>query len=453
VLGQPNFNQKITDPSSRNMAAPYGVALTVDEHLLVSDAVHNRVLFFRRGANGDFANGQAAERVIGQPDFFTIADGTTSNRLSSPCHLSLDTDDRLYLADAGNNRVLVYDRITVAANDPSPAFTLTGSIAGQGLNAPQAVYVSPVTGEIWVANTGANRATRFPRYEQLAFSNRSDYEIPSSGPLAVTQDPFGNLYLGEATNRVAIHYNALTHQIAGNYSDRPLSPGAIGIIYPAGAGIQFSDATSAFETLPLPKELNDVQVLVNEQPASLYFVSPLQINFLVPMNAPTGGTAEIQVVRRSTGQILAVSDRPFQPASPALFVQGGALQGQLSALNEDNTINGPGNRARRGTVVQLFGTGQGFVPNAPEDGTAAAGPVPTPDIPRVIIGGPDFVAPENILYSGLAPGLVGVWQINVRVPQSVAPSAAVDTVVILNNIPSNRSSSNRIIQTTIGVDP
>ena len=71
------------------------------------------------------------------------------------------------------------------------------------------------------------------------------------------------------------------------------------------------------------------QVLVNDQPAPLYFVSPLQINFLVPMNAPTTGTAEIQVVRRSTGQILAVSDRPFQPASPALFVQGGALQGQL----------------------------------------------------------------------------------------------------------------------------
>lgn len=455
VLGQPNFIQKITDPSSATMSAPYGVALTVDEHLVASDAVHHRVLFFRRGANGDFTNGQAAERVIGQPDFFTVTPGGTSNRLNSPRHLSLDTDDRMYLADAGNNRVLVYDRITVAGNDPSPAFTLTGSTTGVSLAAPQAVWVSPTTGEIWVANTGVSpgRAMRFPRYEQLAFNNRSDYEIPATGPMALTQDPYGNLYIAETRNRVAIHYNALTTQIAGNYSDRPLSPGVIGIIYPAGPGISFTDSTAAFTTLPLPTELNDVQVLLNDQPVPLYFVSPFQINFLAPMSAPSSGTAELQVLRKSSGQILAVSARPFQPSSPALFVQGGALQGQLAVLNEDNSINGPGNPARRGTIVQLFGTGQGFVPNAPPDGTAAEGQVPTPDRPRVIIGGPDFVSEENIVYSGLAPGLVGVWQINVRIPDIVAPSAAVETVAILNNIPSNRTVGNNRIVTTIAVAP
>jgi uncharacterized protein (TIGR03437 family) len=448
VIGQANFNQRIPDPSARNLGLPYGLALTVDEHLLVSDIGHHRVLFFRRGSNGQFTNGQAAERVIGQPDFFTVGAGNAPNRLNTPKHLSLDTDDRLYLADSGNNRVLVYDRITVAANDPSPAFTLTS-----GLSAPHAVYVSPVTGEVWVANTRGNRATRFPRYEQLAFSNRSDYDIPSSAPLALTQDPLGNLYIAEAVNRVAIHFNALTHQIAGNYSDRPLSPGAIGIIYPAGTGLQFASGTTVFSTLPLPRELDDVQVLVNEVPAPLYFVSPTQINFLVPMNAPSNGTAEVQVMRRSTGQILAVSERPFQPASPALFVQGGALEGQLAAINEDGSINGPGNRAKRGTIVQLFGTGQGFVPNAPPDGEAATGPLETPEKPRVIIGGPDFIAEENVIYSGLAPGLVGVWQINVRIPQTVAPSAAVDTVIFFRNISSNRTTGNRIIRTTIAVDP
>jgi uncharacterized protein (TIGR03437 family) len=186
----------------------------------------------------------------------------------------------------------------------------------------------------------------------------------------------------------------------------------------------------------------------------------LQVNFLVPMNAPSNGTAEVQVVRRSTGQILAVSDRPFQPASPALFVQGGALEGQLAAINEDGTINGPGSRAKRGQVITLFGTGQGFVPNAPADGAAPTQAIDTPEKPRVIIGGPDFIPEENILYSGLAPGLPGVWQINVRIPQCAgagsqcpAPSAAVETVIILRNIASNRSTNNRQIRTTLAIDP
>ena len=52
----------------------------------------------------------AAEKVIGQPDFLTGTRGTGQNRLSSPRHIAIDTDDRLYVADAGNNRIAIYDR-------------------------------------------------------------------------------------------------------------------------------------------------------------------------------------------------------------------------------------------------------------------------------------------------------------------------------------------------------
>jgi uncharacterized protein (TIGR03437 family) len=442
VIGQQNFNQRIVDPSSRNMAYPFGLAFSVEGHLLVSDAVHSRILFFRKPANGDFTNGQAAERVIGQPDFLTVGRGTTLNRMSSPRHIATDTDDRLYVADSGNNRVLVYDRITVVGNDPSPAFQLTG------VNQPQGVFVSALTGEIWVANTRQGRATRFPRFERLAIDAKSDYDIPTSSfSLALTQDASGNLYVAEATNRIAIFYNALAFQIAGNYSTRPLSPGAIATIYPAGAGVKFSENSTPFTTLPLPKNLADVQVLLNEQPVPLYLVSPFQINFLVPMSAPDSGTAEIQVVKQSTGQILAVSNPQFDRVSPALFVQGGALQGQIAALNEDGSINGPGNGIERGKVLQMFGTGQGFVPNAPADGTAPTGLSQTQDRPRVFLGGTDFLPDSEILYSGLAPGLPGVWQINARVPMNAAPGVN-DAFVQLRSVLSNRTAGERIIRTT-----
>lgn len=434
VLGQTGFNQKITDPTSRTMAYPYGLAFTVDGHLLVSDAIHSRILFFRLPANGQFVSGQAAERVIGQADFFSAGAGSGARRLSSPRHISTDTDDRLYVADAGNNRVLVYDRITVVENDPSPAFALTG------VNAPEGVFVSKQTGEIWVANTRGNAATRFPIYQRLAISTAADYNIPSSAPLALTQDAFGNLYVVEGSNRVAIFYNALRHQVAGNYVERALSPGAIGILYPAGAGFQFAGNAQSFNELPnpvpLPRTLNDLQVLVNDQPAPLYYVAPFQINFLVPMNAPTSGDAEIQVVRQSTGQVIAVGRLPFDRVSPALFVADGQADGPLAALNEDNSVNSAANPIPVGQVIQLFGTGQGIVPNAPPDGTPPTGPISTQERPRIVMGS-DFVPDENILYSGLAPGLVGVWQLNVRVPANVAPNAAVDVVVQLRSVNSN----------------
>ncbi|MBC7928651.1 MAG: hypothetical protein H7039_23660, partial [Bryobacteraceae bacterium] len=443
--GQLNFNQKITDPTARNMAYPFGVALTVEGSLLVSDAAHSRVLFFRRPANADFTNGQAAEKVIGQTDFFTFGGGG-GRRLNSPRHISTDTDDRLYVADAGNNRVLVYDRITVGSNDPDFAYPLGG------VNAPQGIWVSPFTGEIWVANTrgGAGLATRFPRFEQLAINPNADFNIPAAAPLALTQDASGNLYIAEGTNRISVFFNAITFQIAGNYANRPLSPGTVSILYPAGGGVSFSSDSSAFSTLPLPQDLSDVQVLLNDQPVSLYAVSPRQINFLTPNNAPTSGTAEIQVIRKSTGQIIAVSTTQFGRVAPALFVQGAAAQGQLAALNQDNTVNTPQNPAAIGTFVQLFGTGQGFVPNAPPDGTAPTGPISTQDRPRVYLGGVNLVRDEDVAYSGLAPGLVGVWQINAKIPEDAAVGQN-EASVQLNSVSSSVLPNGQRLRTFISV--
>lgn len=448
VIGQLNFNTAVQEATSRTMAYPFGLAFTVEGNLLVSDPLLHRVLFFRRVAGTDFTNGQAAERVIGQPDFFSAGPGNALNRFANPRHISTDTDDRLYVADAGNNRVLVFDRITAVANEPTAAFSLTG------VSRPQGIFVSAITGEIWVANTGNNRVTRFPRYERLAVSQQSDFDIPGSViPLAITQDTSGTLFVAEGVNRIALYYNRLAFLIAGNFIDRPLSPGAIVSLFPAGAGVQFATNDAAFSAFPLPKTLADIQVLFNDQPVPLYYVAGLrpQINFLVPMNAPTSGTAEIQVVRQSTGQTIATSQAQMQPVSPALFTAAG-VEGQVSALNEDNSVNGPSSPIARGRVIQLFGTGQGFIANAPEDGTAPAGPIETSERPRVVIG-PDFIDPADVLYSGLAPGLVGVWQINARVPMNADPRVPVDVVVLLRSVPSNRTLGNRIIRTTISVAP
>jgi uncharacterized protein (TIGR03437 family) len=301
-----------------------------------------------------------------------------------------------------------------------------------------------------------NRVSRFPRFEQLALTQNPEQEIAAGAPLALVQDQSGNLYVAEGANRTSIFYNALTHQVAGNFSDRPVSPGGIAVLYPRARGRQFTSETRSFNELPnpvpLPRELADTQVLLNERPVPLYFVSPAQINFLVPMDTPTSGTAEVQVIRPSTGEIIAASTLPLARVSPALFIQGSSDQGQIAALNQDNSVNSSTNAAARGSVIQIFGTGQGPVFNAPADGMPATGQETTPERPRVLIG-TAFVDDANIEYSGLAPGLIGVWQINVRIPDTVAPSSQVDLVVQLGSVNSNVGFQGRRLRTTIAVRP
>lgn len=451
VLGQSGpFSARIIDPSSRNMAYPFGLAFTTEGHLLVSDAVHHRVLFFRRPSSGDFTNGMAAEKVIGQPDFLTGTRGTGQNRLASPRGIAIDTDDRLYVADAGNNRLAIYDRVPQASNDPAVAFSLAG------LGSPQGVFISS-TGSVWVADTRRNRVSRYPRFEVLPISTQVEQSMAVSVPLAVVQDASGNLYVADV-NRVAIFFNGLAQQNAGNFADRALSPGGIGLLYPrSNQAPRFTTETRNFNELPnplpLPKELVDTQVLLNDQPVPLYFVSPGQINFLVPMNTPDNGRADIQVIRPSTGEILAASSVEVAKVSPALFINGSSDQGQISALNEDNSVNSAGNPATKGQVIQLFGAGQGFIANAPPDGAVATGLLPTDEKPRVVMG-TDFVRDEDVQYSGLAPGLVGVWQINVKIPDNVFGGAGpVAVLVQLKSVPSNFGFGGRRLQTTIAVRP
>jgi uncharacterized protein (TIGR03437 family) len=439
VLGQSSFTIRVTDASARTMAAPYGVAITPEGYLLVSDAAHNRVLLFTRPTGGDFTNGQAASAHFGQPDFTSTIQGTGTpappNRMNAPRGIAADSSARLYVCDVGNNRVLIYDQASTKGptDDPNPAVTLTG------LRSPYGIEVSQATGEIWVtdtANTSNPRVVRYRSFEQLPIDNyQPTYAVRANAPLAAALDGFGNLFVAEATNRVAIYYPAMVAVNAANYvasSTRALSPGVIATLYPLGGTLapeekKFTDLPNP---IPVPKTLGDVQLLFNDAPAPLYYVGPRQINFLVPMSAPTSGTPDLVLQRASTGQILAAGLMQMGEASPALFTALASGSGQVAALNQDNSVNSPTNAAARNEVIQLFGTGQGFVSGAPADGELATGLVPTSEKPAVWIEGSTddrggYVPPDYIQYSGLAPSLVGVWQINIKIPDKTAPGSRI----------------------------
>ncbi len=455
VLGQADFASRVTDASSRHMALPFGIAIAPNGNVAVSDAAHNRVLLFKPDEAGNFTNGQAASTVFGQPDFTSFAVNAGDTRhLTTPRGLAFDAEYRLYVADAGKNRIAIFDNAPVQGNYPFPAFAITTGVNTAALRNPHFVYITPRTGEIWVTNTLAQQVVRYPIYTDLVLNPRSNFAIGTGLPtLGVAVDDFGALYLADAANRVAIHYPSVIVRNAANFigtegqGARALSPGAYGSL--GASGVTLADQTVAFSTVPMPKSLADTQVLLNGQPVPLHFVSPGQINFLIPNNAPSSGSMDVSVIRESTGQILATGLIPMGPYAPGLFTSAGNGTAQLAATNQDGSINSASNPAKRGDIITLYGTGLGSVAGAPDDGNVPGQQVHGP-VPRVVIGA-GFVPDGNIQYSGLAPGLIGVWQINVRIPENTAPGDAIPLSVILGSIPNNHVNAPYNQRTTISV--
>ena len=466
VLGQFSLTgPTITDASANTMSAPYGLAFAHQNGLLVSDAVHTRVLYFA-GTSATFTNGMAASKVFGQANFTgTVSASGISNRFNAPRGIATDSDDQLYVADTGNNRVAIFGRVYLAGVDPVPGnslvsttFNTTGGSVSVPITNPEGVFVNPSTGEIWIADTGAERLVRFPQFNNLAVNNFfPDYVLSSAGPLALAQDSYGDMFAADSANRVTINFPTFTALNAASfYPGLALAPGAIASIF--GFTNQFATSAQSAPTLPLPTQLQNVEVLVGGTPAPLFYLGNNQINFQVPSSTPTSGSVEVTIERTDTGQILGDNYIAMNTVAPALFTLNGSGQGQVVALNQDNTVNGPKNPAANGTVIQFFGTGQGIVPNMPADGTPATGLTPTPYTPQVIIGSALANNPlpaANVQYSGLAPGLVGVWQINALIPSTVAPTVSspnqLTQVAIVVNGNSSTGVAGAVLITSIWV--
>ena len=476
VLGQQNFTTKIPDPTSSTMAAPYGLAFSGVNGLVVSDQGDDRVLYIPM-TNGTFTagsdNGKAATIVFGQQGFNGKAAGSDLTGMNNPHGVSCDSNGYVYVADSGNNRILIF-------NDPHSSSTQSGEAAATfigSLSDPQSVFVNLQTGEIWVANTNGGTLQRYAGFTSLllgitpllSFPEVSSYNGSNIGlhPLAVAQDQYGALYVADDANRVAFYFpglsacNGATFMAAfpskapnpcglfdssnnATLNAHPLAPGVLGALFPCANCLpdQFGPQTVKFNgTYPVPTALNDIQVLVDGVAAPLYYVgAPIpndpyhptgQINFVVPNGARSVGNADVEVVQVSTGQVLGATLVPMAAASPGILVCQnftGTYRGSC-VLNQDNTVNGPSNPAARGSVMSIYATGQGYVPNAPSDGSSP-GALPSPAALTVYInavdvndasknGGENF---QHIQYSGLDT-YPGVWQINVLIPQGVTPAS------------------------------
>ena len=111
VLGQFDFTHVAANlVDAKGLSIPHAVAIDSSaspNRVYVADAGNNRVLGWKNAAA--FANGAPADLVIGQPDFITNdCIGATASSLCTPLAAAVDASGNLYVADSSNSRVLEY---------------------------------------------------------------------------------------------------------------------------------------------------------------------------------------------------------------------------------------------------------------------------------------------------------------------------------------------------------
>ncbi|MGA2270838.1 MAG: metallophosphoesterase [Bryobacteraceae bacterium] len=187
-------------------------------------------------------------------------------------------------------------------------------------------------------------------------------------------------------------------------------------------GQRLASGTSQASGFPLPISLDGSTVTLNGVPMALIFASPGQINAALPLDALGPAT-----VRVTTSAGFAETEIDIADVAPAIFPS--------AITHADGTLVSPAAPVTPGETLVIYMTGLGQV-----DGKIGAGQA-APSSPllgvlapvQVQIGATTPITPD---FAGLAPGFVGVYQVNVAVPQDL-PAMVYPLRVSVKGIASN----------------
>ncbi len=238
----------------------------------------------------------------------------------------------------------------------------------------------------------------------------------------------GNLNETKSVTVSVVKASALGVVNAAHYRGGSLPSDSIASAF----GTDLSLRTEAAPSLPLPNELAGTQVMVNGIAAQLLYVSPTQVNFVMPSSLESG-PATILIKCPNGNYALAIST--IAVSTPSLFTTNAAGSGDAAAQATsdgvaytpapfDVTVNGKSN------YLILFGTGFRHAAAAnPADENGVAESV------KVTIDGQD----AKVLYCGAQGFYVGLDQLNIEIPATIKAGARrVEVIVTLNGIEANR---------------
>lgn len=362
----------------------------------------------------------------------------TAASLAFPIGITVDTAGNLYIADGNNNRVR---EVTPRGIISTIAGNGTGAFAGDGgpaisasINIPSDVAVD-AAGNLYIADAGNNRVREVSPtgiITTIAGTDNNGYsgdggpptEAMLNFPWGLAVNPAGAVYIGDRVNSRIRVVSPAAVTVPPTLSSDPalngasfvpgmaIAPGSVVSLF----GSNLATGLASDLRAPLPYSLNDTSVTFNGAQVPLFFVSPNQINVQAPFTLPVG-QVQIQVQHGTAVSPVAVA--PVAAFSPGIFmVDYAANTGAIVHATTYAVVNAS-NPAVPGEPLAIFATGLGPVNLAIASGAAAPSTAPfaeTTNTPTVAIGN----VSAHVLFSGLAPGYVGLYQVNVTVPSGLS---------------------------------
>ena len=203
-----------------------------------------------------------------------------------------------------------------------------------------------------------------------------------------------------------------------------LAPNTLVAVY--GEGLAYvsrarEDSDLVGGRLPTVLPSTGVTVIVSGVLASIEYVSPTVVTFLVPPNL-TAGPATVTVARNAlAGPTVKVR---LNSTAPALFLyQDGLVLARHADSGEWVTLDAP---AAPGETVILYATGLGVTspPQLYRRMPLAEAPLAQSAALSVVLGG-TVLDRGAVLYAGIAPGYPGVYEVRVRLPANTGENPTI----------------------------
>jgi uncharacterized protein (TIGR03437 family) len=216
---------------------------------------------------------------------------------------------------------------------------------------------------------------------------------------------------------------------AASFLGSPVAPGELVSLSGPGIGPQIPLELVVGPSGVVQNRLGQTQVLFDGIAAPLIYAGANQIVAAVPYAVAGKAITNVEILFQ--GSVLSQFVIPVAATAPGIFTldETGAHEGAI--LNQDNSVNSGSHPADPGSIISIYGTGEGQTTPAGTDGLIATGTLPQPLIPvRVQIGGQE----AEVLYAGAAPNTVaGVLQVNARIPSDISPGTRVPVVLIIGH--------------------
>jgi uncharacterized protein (TIGR03437 family) len=380
-------------------------------------------------------------------DPFKDGDPPLETRIIAPKGIVIDAQGTLYFADSGFSRVR-------KVGTTKPARTITGTFTSLSFTVPAGATNKPT--QLVQVGSSADVLTFTPSATSTGGSWLSVTATATRTPtsIRITLDPTGlaaGVYDGTVTLAPAepqdiplVVFVTLTVTPAAPVEGAPtLSEGGVvnGASFapfpnPIAAGeivalfgTNFAAETLQAATVPLPTTLGNAQVLMNGIAAPLFFVSAGQINAQVPWQLAGNRTINVRVVTGNVQSNTAATS--FLEGSPGIFLLPQTTTAIVSHV--DGSLVSAGNPASRGEVVILYATGLGPVTNTPASGAAGPGDPLARVIANAVVqvGGNTFA---TVHFAGLSPGFVGLYQMNIQLPNDAPVGDAVNVQVFSGGV-------------------